>query len=72
MTNVKETTTVGLMNLIPEVETQEELNIIAYELACRIYVPEKGVNFDDLVRIFGYRTIDKKEKEDIPVKKLVR
>ena len=36
------------------VRNQEEMNMLAFELTCRMYVPFKGIEFDELLRKNGY------------------
>jgi len=48
-------TTIDLIKKIDEIKSRGELNNLAYELACRIYVPFSGINFDDLLYRLGYR-----------------
>ena len=45
-------------------ENQYMINRCAYELACRTYVPGKGVEFDDLLKNFGYQFDDIKEENN--------
>lgn len=45
------------------IQNQELINIYAYELACRLYVPNKGYNIDDLMAGFGYKEIIKDDKQ---------
>jgi hypothetical protein len=63
MDNIKQTPTVNLVHILCEATDQNIINIIAYELACRIYVPDnnQGVTFEQLLNDFGYKT----KKEDI-------
>jgi hypothetical protein len=43
------------------VKNQEEMNMLAYELTCRMYVPFKGIDFDDLLKKNGYVEPEKKK-----------
>ena len=63
---LREIPTITLINSLSMADkngNQQLVNIYAYELACRIYVPNKGVDFDKLVAGFGY-----KEQEEEVVK----
>ena len=62
------TPTVQLMNILKQAEImgeQDMVNIIAYELTCRLYVPYSGADFDSILGTFGF-----KQKE--PGKRLVK
>ena len=63
MDNIKTTPTKNLIHILCETTDQNIINIIAYELACRIYVPDnnQGVTFEQLLNDFGYKT----KEEDI-------
>ena len=58
MDNIKTTPTKNLIHILCEATDQNIINIIAYELACRIYVPDnnQGVTFEQLLNDFGYKT----------------
>lgn len=43
------------------VRNQEEINELAYELTCRMYIPFKGIEFDELLKNNGYVEIGKKK-----------
>ena len=68
--------TIQLVDLLIEANknnSQELVNIYAYELAKRIYVPTKnGATFEELLINFGYSFESKveKEKEHSKVRKL--
>ena len=68
---IKTTPTVTLFHILCEATDQTVINMIAYELACRVYVPDNSqqITFEQLLNDFGYKTI-KKEAE--PVKSLRR
>lgn len=61
--DIKTTPTVNLVHILCEATDQDIINIIAYELACRIYVPDnnQGVTFEQLLNDFGYKI----KEEDI-------
>ena len=63
MDNIKTTPTKNLIHILCEATDQNIINIIAYELACRIYVPDnnQGVTFEQLLNDFGYKI----KEEDI-------
>lgn len=55
---LRTTPTVQLMNILKQAEImgeQEMVNIIAYELTCRLYVPYSGVDFDSMLGTFGFK-----------------
>lgn len=67
--------TASLSDLFTYIETINDkaiLNCIIYELACRIYVPFSGVNFDDLLISYGYQMTEKdkvaRENKSLKVK----
>ena len=67
MIDIKTTPTMELIQILCEAQDQGVINSIAYELACRIYVPYvSDVTFEELLTKFGYR------KEESQVKKLTR
>ena len=63
MDNIKTTPTKNLIHILCEATDQDIINVIAYELACRIYVPDNNqrVTFEQLLNDFGYKT----KKENI-------
>lgn len=70
MGNLHTTPLVNLLNLIDEFSKendQEAINVIAFELAYRTYIPfnSKGISFDDLLLEYGYKP---KEKDNIKIK----
>lgn len=57
--NIRE---MSLKELIKEMyvrENQEEKNMIAYEITCRVYVPFKDKTFEELLLEIGYIPIEK-------------
>ena len=52
-----------LIELLYLVEDQTKLNIIIYELTCRMYVPFSNVSFDELLLNNGYVPMNKESKE---------
>ncbi len=55
---LRTTPTVQLMNILKQAENageQDMVNIIAYELTCRIYVPYSGADFDSILGTFGFK-----------------
>ena len=56
------------MDNIKTIPTVTLVHIVAYELACRIYLPyNKMKTFEELLTEFGYKTEEKQ-----PVKKLTK
>lgn len=45
------------------------VNILAYELACRIYIPNDNISFENMLEDFGYKRLDKEKRQQ---KKLVK
>lgn len=68
MDNIKTIPTVTLIHILCETKEQSMINMIAYELACRVYVPDNKIKtFEELLTEFGYKTEEKQ-----PVKKLTK
>lgn len=56
MNNIKTTSTVELVNILCETQDQDLINRIAYELTCRIWVPNKSnKTFEEMLYEFGYK-----------------
>lgn len=57
---MKKTTTeiVELLTGAMNTGNQELINIYAYELTARLYVPGRGYSFDDILEGFGYKEIE--------------
>ena len=52
-----------LINFLSEAyenEEQELVNIYAYELTTRIWVPNEEISFTDMLKEFGYKKIEEK------------
>lgn len=66
---LKTTSTIELVELWSQAliaNNQSFINIYAYELAVRIWVPNKEQTFEDLLGEFGYKKIEKdNEKKKI-------
>ena len=43
-----------LIELLYVLDTQDKLNIVIYEITCRMYVPFSDVSFDELLIKNGY------------------
>ena len=54
MQELKTMSTVDLINLICNIKDQLLINKIAYELTCRIYVPNQEKTFEEMLYSFGY------------------
>ena len=68
MDNMKTIPTAILIHILCETKEQSMINMLAYELACRVYVPDNKIKtFDELLTDFGYRTEEKQK-----VKKLTK
>jgi hypothetical protein len=71
--NLRTTPTTKLIDLIKYAEqlgNQEVVNAIAYELAYRVYVPNKEITFESVLFDFGYREIPKIEETHRLTKRL--
>ena len=58
---LKNLSTVDLVNSLSNDKNKEEWNAIIFELTCRMYVPfnEEGISFDDLLLRNGYKIKEK-------------
>ncbi len=62
------TPTIQLLNILKQADKmgeQDLVNIIAYELTCRTYIPYSGADFDSILGTFGF-------KKEEPGKRLVK
>lgn len=60
---LKTTPTCVLINFLSEAYKNEEqglVNIYAYELTTRIWVPNEEISFTDMLKEFGYKKIEEK------------
>lgn len=60
---LKTTPTCVLINFLSEAYKNEEqglVNIYAYELTTRIWVPNEETSFTDMLKDFGYKRIEEK------------
>ena len=56
MKDIKKMPTNELINILCEAEDQFIINRVAYELTCRIYVPNKtNETFENMLYRFGYK-----------------
>lgn len=61
MNSIKTIPTVELVNILCEAQDQEIINRIAYELTCRIWVPNKSnETFEEMLEKFGYKQTNEK------------
>ena len=68
MDNIKVIPTTTIIHILCETKEQSMINMLAYELASRVYVPDNKIKtFDELLTDFGYRT-----EEEQKVKKLTK
>ena len=68
MDNIKVIPTTTIIHILCETKEQSMINMLAYELASRVYVPDNKIKtFDELLTDFGYRTEEKQK-----VKKLIK
>lgn len=69
---LRTTSTIQLINGISEWEKQGNqamVNILVYELTCRIYIPNDNISFENMLADFGYKRLDKEKGQQ---KKLVK
>ncbi len=52
-----------LIELLYILDTQDKLNIVIYEITCRMYVPFSNVSFDELLIMNGY--VPKEQNKEI-------
>ncbi len=65
---LKTTPTANLITLLDDSEIKQDqslTNIVAFELACRIYVPNTETTFDELLGKLGY-----KEEPEVEIHKV--
>ena len=69
MDNLKVLRTTSTIELVEKLtkniegKNQSMVNLIAYELTTRIYIPASEMFFDDILYSFGYQTELKQEKK---------
>ena len=59
---------VQLAEMVDKAKNQEELNMITYEITCRMYVPFSGIEFDELLIKNGYRLTKKPKNKKMKIK----
>lgn len=52
-----------LIELLYILDTQDKLNIVIYEITCRMYVPFSNESFDELLIMNGY--VPKEQNKEI-------
>lgn len=68
MDNIKTIPTATLIHILCETKEQSMINMLAYELASRVYIPDNKIKtFEELLTDFGYKTEEKQK-----VKKLTK
>ena len=65
MKDLSKVPTVMLVNAISDATDQRIINIIAFELAKRIYVPGTSQSFEELLASFGWCKIEKEEENKL-------
>ena len=65
MKDLSKVPTVMLVNTIADATDQRIINVIAFELAKRIYVPGTSKNFEELLTSFGWCKIEKEEENKL-------
>lgn len=61
---IYEMTSIELILLLQETESQELRNRIILELTYRMYVPFKGKTFEEMLVENGYRIIEKEKNKE--------
>ena len=64
--DIKQAATLLLIDMLQNEHDQVIINNIAYELACRFYLPQSTTTFEQLLHNFGYR----EQRDYIRVRKL--
>lgn len=67
ITNIEKTPTIVLVNCLFTNDDQDTINMCAYELTRRLWVPNTEITFDQMLHNFGFRYI---EQEEVKIKKL--
>ncbi len=68
-------TNLELITLLTEainMQNQPLINTYACELAKRLYIPERGITFEELMEGFGYRKIEKVDPNQITIEEYMR
>lgn len=63
---MKDKTTIELVTLLTtamDEQNQTLINMYAYELTTRLYVPKTGYTFEEILEGFGYREIIEDDKQ---------
>lgn len=64
--DIKTIPTAKLVHILCDVTDQDIINRIAYELTCRIYVPNNGeTTFEEMLSSFGYKDIEKENTKQL-------
>lgn len=65
MDNIKTIPTATLIHILCETKEQSMINMVAYELACRVYVPDNKIKtFEELLTEFGYKTEESSQSKN--------
>lgn len=68
-------TNLELITLLTEainMQNQPLINTYACELAKRLYIPGRGITFEELMEGFGYRKIEKVDPNQITIEEYMR
>lgn len=63
MKNKKTFELIELLTNSIKTQNQALINMYAFELACRLYVPNKDTTFEELLEGFGYRDIEQNPRQ---------
>lgn len=68
-------TNIEIITLLTEaisLQNQSLINTYACELAKRLYVPGRGITFEELMEGFGYREIEKVDPNQITIEEYLK
>ena len=63
MSNKTNDELITLLTQAINMKNQSLINMYAYELATRLYVPNKGYSFESILEGFGYQEIEQNDKQ---------
>jgi len=58
MKNIRTYELISLLTKAISEQNQQMVNMYAYELTTRLYVPDTGYTFDEILEGFGYRSLE--------------
>ena len=63
---------INLLTSAINIGNQKLINMYACELAKRLYVPETGITFEELMEGFGYQKIEQVNSKQITIEEYMR